>query len=71
VTTSSSLKRNVLNQLWMFADDIRKDIESTLPALKVDFGQVIGDMLGDLMSSTQPVEVKIYGDDQEVLKKTC
>ena len=51
------------------ADDIRKDIESTLPALKVDFGQVIGDMLGDLMNSTQPVEVKIFGDDQEVLKK--
>lgn len=51
------------------ADDIRKDIESTLPALQVDFGQVIGDMLGDLMSSTQPVEVKIFGDDQEVLKK--
>jgi CzcA family heavy metal efflux pump len=51
------------------ADDIRKDIESTLRALKVDFGQVIGDMLGDLMSSTQPVEVKIFGDDQEVLKK--
>jgi CzcA family heavy metal efflux pump len=51
------------------ADDIRKKIESTLPALQVDFGQVIGDMLGDLMSSTQPIEIKIYGDDQEVLKK--
>jgi CzcA family heavy metal efflux pump len=51
------------------ADDIRKNIESTLPSLKVDFGQVIGDMLGDLMSSTQPIEVKIFGDDQEVLKK--
>jgi CzcA family heavy metal efflux pump len=51
------------------ADDIRKEIESTLPALQVDFGQVIGDMLGDLMSSTQPVEVKIFGDDPVVLKK--
>jgi CzcA family heavy metal efflux pump len=51
------------------ADDIRKEIESTLPALKVDFGQVIGDMLGDLMSSTQPVEVKLFGDDQNVLRK--
>ncbi|MDR3610926.1 MAG: efflux RND transporter permease subunit [Ignavibacteriaceae bacterium] len=51
------------------ADDIRKDIESTLPSLKVDFGQVIGDMLGDLMSSTQPIEVKIFGDDEEVLQK--
>ena len=51
------------------ADDIRKNIESTLPALRVDFGQVIGDMLGDLMSSTQPVEVKLFGDDQKVLQK--
>jgi multidrug efflux pump subunit AcrB len=51
------------------SDDIRKKIEASLPALKVDFGQVIGDMLGDLMASTQPVEIKIFGDDQEVLKK--
>ncbi len=51
------------------ADEIRKKIESTLPSLQVDFGQVIGDMLGDLMSSTQPIEIKIFGDDQEVLKK--
>jgi CzcA family heavy metal efflux pump len=51
------------------SDDIRKKIESSLPALKVDFGQVIGDMLGDLMASTQPIEIKIFGDDQEVMKK--
>ncbi len=31
--------------------DIRKQIESTQPALRIDFGQVIGDMLGDLMDS--------------------
>lgn len=43
--------------------DIRKKIESSQPSLRVDFGQVIGDMLGDLMSSVQPVEIKIFGDD--------
>ncbi len=48
-------------------DDIRKKIEATQPALQVDFGQVIGDMLGDLMSSVQPIEVLIFGDNQEVL----
>src|SRR6185503_2040960 len=41
--------------------DIRKHIEATQPALRVDFGQVIGDMLGDLMTSVQPVEIKIFG----------
>jgi CzcA family heavy metal efflux pump len=48
-------------------EDIRKKIESTQPALRIDFGQVIGDMLGDLMASVQPIEVKIFGDNQQKL----
>ncbi|MCX6221207.1 MAG: efflux RND transporter permease subunit [Bacteroidia bacterium] len=48
-------------------DEIRRKVQSTQPALKIDFGQVIGDMLGDLMSSTKPVEIKIYGDNADVL----
>src|SRR4029078_12535258 len=47
--------------------DIRKQVESTQPALVIDFGQVIGDMLGDLMESVQPIEIKIYGDNIEKL----
>ncbi|MBS1730612.1 MAG: efflux RND transporter permease subunit [Bacteroidetes bacterium] len=49
--------------------DLRNKIESSQPALQIDFGQVIGDMLGDLMSSAQPVEVKIFGSDASLLKK--
>lgn len=49
--------------------DIRKKIEATQPALRVDFGQVIGDMLGDLITSVQPVEVKIFGNDQLKLQQ--
>jgi len=49
--------------------DIRARIESTQPALRIDFGQVIGDMLGDLMSSIQPVEIKVFGDDQQTLQQ--
>ncbi len=50
------------------SDDIRSKVESALPALTVDFGQVITDMLGDLMSSVQPIEIKIFGDDHDKLK---
>ncbi len=50
-------------------DDIRKRVEATQPALQIDFGQVIGDMLGDLMESVQPVEIKIFGSDQEKLNE--
>jgi CzcA family heavy metal efflux pump len=49
--------------------DIRKQIESTQPALRIDFGQVIGDMLGDLMTSVQPISIKIFGNDATELKK--
>jgi multidrug efflux pump subunit AcrB len=48
-------------------DDIRKRVEATQPALEIDFGQVIGDMLGDLMASVQPIEIKIFGSDQTIL----
>ena len=48
--------------------DLRAKIEAVLPQLKVDFGQVIGDMLGDLMSSVQPVEIKVFGDNRQKLE---
>ena len=49
--------------------ELRQKIEATLPQLKVDFGQVIGDMLGDLMSSVQPIEIKLYGDNTQKLQE--
>jgi CzcA family heavy metal efflux pump len=50
-------------------EELRQKIESTQPALRIDFGQVIGDMLGDLMASIQPVEIKIFGNDQKKLQE--
>ncbi|MEP6646247.1 MAG: efflux RND transporter permease subunit [Saprospiraceae bacterium] len=63
------LKKNHKRTTNDVIDEIRAKVETTQPALRIDFGQVIGDMLGDLMSSVQPVEVKIFGDDQSVLKQ--
>lgn len=48
--------------------EIRTRVEASQPALRIDFGQVITDMLGDLMTSVQPIEVKIFGDNQEQLQ---
>jgi len=49
-------------------EDLRKQIEATQPALRIDFGQVIGDMLGDLMTSVQPIEIKVFGNDPQTLQ---
>ena len=49
-------------------DDLRTQIESTQPALRIEFVQVLQDILGDLEGSPEPVEVKIFGDDPAVLQ---
>ena len=63
------LKTNRSKTTDEVTNDIRKRIESSQPILRVDFGQVIGDMLGDLMTSTQPIEIKIFGENQQKLQE--
>ena len=58
-----SLKKDRSRSTNEVIDDLRGKIDATQPGLTVDFGQVIGDMLGDLMSEPNPVEVKIFGND--------
>ncbi|WP_183557269.1 efflux RND transporter permease subunit [Mucilaginibacter sp. SP1R1] len=48
--------------------DLRKKIAITQPALVVEFGQVITDMLGDLTTSAEPIEIKVFGDDPKKLQ---
>ena len=61
------LKKNHAKTTEEVISDIRAQVASTQPALVIDFGQVITDMLGDLMSSTQPIEIKVFGTDQQIL----
>jgi CzcA family heavy metal efflux pump len=63
------LKKNRSRSTDEVIADIRHHIETTQPALRVDFGQVIGDMLGDLITSVQPIEIKIFGSDQSTLQR--
>ena len=50
------------------ADDLRGRIAARLPALKVEFGQLVEDVIGDLVSSPEPVEARIFGDDRAVVQ---
>ena len=63
------LKKNRSRTTEEVIDDIRTRVEISQPALRIDFGQVIGDMLGDLMESVKPVEVKIFGNDRIKLEE--
>ncbi len=63
------LKKNRKRSTEEVIEDIRARVEATQPALEIDFGQVFGDMLGDLMASVQPIEVKIFGTDRKKLEE--
>lgn len=63
------LKKDRKKSTTQVTDEIRKKIDETGLPLTVDFGQVIGDMLGDLMSSVQPIEVKIFGPNQHTIQE--
>ncbi|MCX6306571.1 MAG: efflux RND transporter permease subunit [Bacteroidetes bacterium] len=47
--------------------ELREKISSQEPALNIEFGQRIADLLGDLIGRPEPVEIKIFGDDKAVL----
>ena len=48
--------------------DVRADIKKEEPALDVDFIQVLQDMIGDLTSAPQPIEIKLFSQDPKQLE---
>ncbi len=45
------------------AEEQRRRVAASVPGLRVEFTQVLADMLGDLQGSPEPIDVKIFGPD--------
>ncbi|MDE2369862.1 MAG: efflux RND transporter permease subunit [Burkholderiales bacterium] len=52
-------------------DDIRGQVETKVPGLKIELAQLMEDMIGDLTSVPQPIEIKLFSDNAEVLQATA
>lgn len=65
---SIQLKKNINKTTNEVINDLRTKISQSQPVLHISFGQRIADLLGDLMSTPQPIEVKLYGDDYNSLQ---
>ena len=48
--------------------EVRAQIKKEEPALDVDFIQVLQDMIGDLTSAPQPIEIKLFSQDPKLLQ---
>jgi CzcA family heavy metal efflux pump len=62
------LKENRKRSTDDVIEELRNRIKSSQPALHIEFGQVIEDMLGDLVSTPEPIEIKVYGDNPKKLQ---
>ena len=49
--------------------DVRADIKREEPALDIDLIQVLQDMIGDLTSAPQPIEIKLFSQDPKLLEE--
>src|SRR5438445_10804842 len=49
-------------------DGVREEIEQHVPGLQIELLQLMEDLIGDLTSVPQPIEIKLYSDDHQVLR---
>lgn len=47
--------------------DVREEIQRVEPALDVEFIQVLQDMIGDLTSAPEPIQIKLFSPDAALL----
>lgn len=59
-----SLKDQPRRGIDQVMDELRSKIETSIPSLQFGIAQLIGDMIGDLTSVPQPIEIKIFGATQ-------
>ncbi|MEP6882691.1 MAG: efflux RND transporter permease subunit, partial [Dokdonella sp.] len=49
--------------------DLRQQVEQSVPGLTVETAQLMEDLIGDLISNPQPIEVKLFGADGKTLRE--
>jgi multidrug efflux pump subunit AcrB len=63
------LKRQRDRDIDEVISEVRKKVNDEYPQLDVEFIQVLQDQIGDLVSSPEPIEIKLFSQDPALLKK--
>ena len=65
------LKRDRKRDIDEIIADVRAQIERTEPATRVEFVQVLQDMIGDLTSRPEPIVIELFSQDPKLLATTA
>ncbi len=50
-------------------DDVRTQLESSVPRMRIEFVQILSDVLDDLSGAASPVEIKLFGSELQALER--
>ena len=48
--------------------EVRSKVVSSEPSMEIEFVQIMMDVIGDLSNNPSPVEIKLFGEDQQLLQ---
>ncbi len=65
---SVRLKSDRTRDITAVMDEIRTKVEGKYPSATADFRQILQDQTGDIAGSPSPVQIKIFGPDEQVLE---
>ncbi|MGA7915804.1 MAG: efflux RND transporter permease subunit, partial [Candidatus Acidiferrales bacterium] len=64
---SADLKTDRDRDIWTIMNEIRTKVNQSEPAVEVEFTQKLQDMIGDLTSAPQPVDIMLFSPDAKLL----
>ncbi|MGI8839183.1 MAG: efflux RND transporter permease subunit, partial [Caulobacteraceae bacterium] len=65
------LKKPPRRGIEAIMNDVRGRVQAEVPGVDIETAQLIEDLIGDLTSVPQPIEVKLFGEDEAQLHATA
>ena len=62
-------ERDRSRTIFQVIDDVRTQAATAVPRLRIEFVQILSDVINDLAGAAKPVEVKLFGPDLGVLER--
>ncbi len=68
---SVRLRADRSRDIYAVMASVRQQIEATVPGVKIEFSQLLQDLIGDLSGTPEPIEVKVFGADQNAIENSA
>jgi multidrug efflux pump subunit AcrB len=65
------LRSHRRRNIWQVMQSVRGQIHTQVPGLRVETGQLMEDLIGDLTAVPQPIEIKVFGANPRTLEKVA